>query len=99
MRFGARKITDQWGGDCRADLVLQIEHVRDRTIVALRPDRGARLRIDELRADTDTVGFMPHATLYNVARAEFFRCHANIHVAPVVKTRPPRDDRECAPCR
>ena len=53
------------------DLVLHREDVRDITVVALRPDMIAGLRLDQLRGNANAVARFSQTTFEDISHAEF----------------------------
>ena len=51
--FGATYIGLDGGDDADGDLVLQLEDVVERPVIALGPDVGAGLGLDQLGGDAD----------------------------------------------
>jgi hypothetical protein len=69
-RLLARQLDRQGGHDLPDDLVLQREHLAQRSVVSLGPEVMAIQRVDELGVDAHLVAVPPHAALEHVAHPE-----------------------------
>src|SRR6266496_2530404 len=57
--------------DAHCNLVLESEDIVERPIIALGPDMGASLRLNELAGDADTISCLAHTTLQHIAHTKF----------------------------
>ena len=61
----------QGRGDGRGHLVLDLEDVLQSTVIALRPDVGLGLAVDELDSDSHAIGGFADTAFHDVVDAEF----------------------------
>ena len=80
--------------DPLGDLVLQLEHVVERTVELFRPQMRAGLGLDQLRGDAQPIAALADAALKHIARAELAPHLPDIDRLPFVnEARIARDDR------
>ena len=75
--------------------VLELEHVRERAVEAVRPEMGAALGIDQLARDADPLAGFADAALEHVAHAQLAPDLPDIDgLVPVGEARVAGDDEQ-----
>src|ERR1700704_1518047 len=85
LDFGSLQRWRDCAHNARGHLILQIEHVRQLTIEAVRPEMSASRSVNELTGDAHSVCRLAHAAFEHVAHAQLAPDLLQVHGSALVR--------------